>query len=282
MSPVNDDMEGSMRFTVKKALIASAISSALAIGTATAGPVILMGIDAEDGGVNSHGPTSNYISVVSSLLGSVSNSGTGILVIGGGKDPSDDVTAFWTAVDAGISGHSVTYVNGAAGITAASFSGYAAIAVASTVQETSSGGLTDAESTALNARAAAIAAFVNTGGGLFGLSQDGAPVPYGYLGGVAPVTTADIDYEDITPTTAGAAIGITNSLDICCWHDQYLTFPSFLQVLATDAEHPGNIAAAIGGATVTITVPEPGTIALLGAALLGGFGASRRWKFATT
>ncbi|MFK4998901.1 hypothetical protein ACI2OX_21215 [Bacillus sp. N9] len=49
------------------------------------GPLILMGIDAEDGGVNGHGPIANYIQVVNSILSNVSNGGSGILVIGGGK-----------------------------------------------------------------------------------------------------------------------------------------------------------------------------------------------------
>lgn len=265
-----------MRF--KKKLVGAAVGAALAVATsAFAGPVILMGIDAEDGGPGAHGPITVYQSVIASLLSGVTNGGSGILVIGGGKSSTDNVTTFWDAIDASTS-HSVTYAN-QLGIAGASFGGYAAIAVVSSVDETSSGGLTDAESTALNSRSADVAAFVNAGGGLFGLSQEGVPVPYGYLGGVAPVTTANpSQYEDITPTAAGTAIGITNALDVCCWHDVYLTYPAFMDVLATDAENPGNLAAAIGGASVTITVPEPGTIALLGAALLGGFGASRRWK----
>ncbi len=61
------------------------------------GPVVLMGIDAEDGGPGGHGPLAVYVNVVSSISADVTNGGSGILVIGGGKDttpPVDDVTEF--------------------------------------------------------------------------------------------------------------------------------------------------------------------------------------------
>jgi hypothetical protein len=149
-------------------------------GTATAqvigGPVVLMGIDAEDGGVGGHGPISVYDDIVNSILAEVGNGGSGILVIGGGKG-EDDVTEFWDqiAID---TGEAVTYVNGDANIAAQSFDGFAMIAIASSEEETGSGGLTQDENDALAGRLADIAAFVNSGGGLLGFSQAGFTNPY--------------------------------------------------------------------------------------------------------
>ena len=59
------------------------------------GPIVLMGLDAEDGGPEVHGPISVYVDVVNHILSQATylgNTGSGILVIGGGKDASDDVT----------------------------------------------------------------------------------------------------------------------------------------------------------------------------------------------
>ena len=69
-------------------------------GGSVGGPVVLMGIDAEDGNGtpgSGHGGKSPYISVVSDMLTHVSNGGSGILVIGGGKSAGDNVTEFWNA-----------------------------------------------------------------------------------------------------------------------------------------------------------------------------------------
>ena len=224
---------------------------------AVGGPVVLMGIDAEDGGVGGHGPISVYDDVVSSILAEVGNGGSGILVIGGGKD-DDDVTAFWDQISTDT-GEAVTYVNGDANITAQSFDGFAMIAIASSEEETSSGGLTQAENDALAARIGDIAAFVNSGGGLLGFSQAGFTNPYEYIGGIGSFSVEiDLGYEFIAPTADGSAIGITDDLDLCCWHDVYITFPAFLGVLATqddDEEDFLGEAAAIGG-TEVIILPE--------------------------
>lgn len=214
------------------------------------GPLILMGIDAEDGGPGSHGPISVYIAVTNSLLTTATNGGNGILVIGGGKNANDNVTRFWNDVATGT-GQSVTFVNGAANITAQSFAGFRVIAIASSVNQTSSGGLTQAENTALSGRASSIANHVNNGGGLFGLSQEGLTPFYGYLTGIGSFTIGPGDYDDITPTAAGTAVGITNSLDVCCWHDVYTAFPPFLNTLAFEAGT--NRSAAIGSLNAFIS-----------------------------
>ncbi len=199
-----------------------------------AGPLVLMGIDAEDGGGGGHGPINTYRTIVSTILASVVNGGTDILVLGGGKSPTDNVTDFWNDLDALILDHNVIFANNDA-ISTVSFDGRAMIAVVSDVLNTPSGGLTNTENGFLSGRAVDISNFVNAGGGLLGFSQVGLIEPYPYLRELGDFTFNDPgDFSNITPTAAGLAIGITDSLDVCCWHDQYLTFPVYLQVLATN------------------------------------------------
>ena len=211
------------------------------------GPVILMGIDGED---LDHGPNSTYAQVVNSVYTQASNGGGGILVIGGLKSPADDVTIFWSQI-AITNGVPIRFINGAADISSFSFAGFRMIAVVSDVENTPSGGLTQEEHDALAARQAEIAAFVNNGGGLFGLSSDFAD-PYAYIAGLGSFTFNHPPmFDNIVPTPAGLAVGITDLLDVCCWHQEFATFPSFLSVLATNAAT--GQAVAVGGADVFIS-----------------------------
>lgn len=254
MSQAREGSGASAKRTLRRAALAAALClSVLGFGAsaAQAGPITLMGIDAEDGGPGGHGPITVYQNVINNgVLMNVTNGGTGILVIGGGKNPGDHVTAFWNAIDTATPG-SVTYVNGAGNIASRSFAGFAMIAVASSIEQTPFGGLTEAESTALNARQADIASFVNAGGGLMGLSQTGLSSPYAYLPDANQFTfNFPPQYADIEPTTEGASVGITNQLDVCCWHDEITAFPAYLKVLARNVAT--NNPAAVGGAQVIV------------------------------
>ncbi len=237
-------------------LPALALVCCLAAPAVAQGPLALLGIDGEDGNGtfgSAHGGKTPYTSVMADILTNVSNGGTGIIVIGGGKSVFDDVTEFWTVI-AGNVGEPVSFVNGSGNITAQSFAGFKVIAVASSSPQTPSGGLTSAENIAFAAKAGAVATHVNGGGGLMGLSQTGISAPYAYLGNVGGGVNASFvgNYNNVTATAAGLAVGITNTnLDVCCWHDIYASFPAFLNVLATRVLGGG--AAAIGGAGVVIT-----------------------------
>lgn len=226
---------------------------AAAQGGGGGGPVNLMGIDAEDGGPNGHGPTSVYGDIVDSIFAEIRRPGQDAVIIGAGKAPTDDVTRFWDAV-AADTGRTFTYVNGAAGITALDLSGVRFLGIASGVAETPSGGLTQEEADALAARSNEIASFVNSGGGLLGFSQTGINPPYAYITGIAGANAfafnTGLSFSDITPTPEGQQVGITDALDVCCWHDEVTRFPSFLRVLATNTA--SGAATAVGGASTRI------------------------------
>lgn len=223
---------------------------------AQGGPVVLMNIDAEEQNnatYNFHGGKGPYTSVLQDILNNVTNGGSGILVIGGGKSSTDTVTEFWNIIGGNVS-QSVTFVNGATNITNQSFAGFAVIGVASNARTISSGsGLTRVENNALADRANDIADFVNGGGGILGFTQNNMRKnKYAYIGQIGgDVTTRGGNYSNVTETTAGAEVGITNTnLDVCCWHGTYRTFPSFLNVLAYRAGT--SRAVAIGGAQVVV------------------------------
>ena len=236
------------------ALLTSAVLIPMGVGSATAatsgGPVVLMGIDAEDGGPGGHGPISVYADVANSIL-TGSSGGDGIAVIGANGCSAN---SFWDAI--GVStGEVIDYLNGAE-ITTTDFAPYQMIAVVSSQFDTC-GGITEAENNLLTDRRIDIADYVNSGRGLLGFNQQGLSQPYGYISGLGSFSfNFPAQYADITPTAEGLTVGITDALDVCCWHDEYTAFPSFLSVLATNAS-TGN-AAAIGGANVVL----PGAITL--------------------
>jgi cysteine-rich repeat protein len=224
------------------------------------GPVAFLGVDAEDGadGLLAHGPIATYSNLVETILSKATNGGSGILVIGAGKDLTtpDQVTLFWDTISA-LVGVPVTFANGPAAIATQPFDGFAMLAVASTEVETASGGLTEEENAALSARQSEVALFVNAGGGLLGFSQFGLTDPYGYAVGLGAIALQpDItDFDQIEPTPEGLAVGVDASLSVCCWHDAFTDFPPFLEVLAlgTGEFNPRfGEPVAIGGCEVTL------------------------------
>lgn len=239
------------------------------------GPVVLMGIDAEDHWrlnvddteAGQHGPISNYVTLVRELLARTNGIRAGLLILGGGKAADDDVTTFWTRVAADV-GQPVTFAHcdeesddECALLESVPFSGFALLVVVSDENNTPSGGLTDDENEVLAERHEDVAAFVNSGGGLFGLTSDFSDdEAYGYVAGFGAFeiqTDIEPPYRDILPVSGDAAqLGITDALDVCCWHDVFTEFPDFLQVLALDVDVTGR-PAAIGGVSVRIPTEPP-------------------------
>lgn len=205
---------------------------------AESGPVVLLGIDAEDCGPDAHGPLENYAAIVHAMLADVGNGSTGVLVLGGG---GYCIMSFWDAVGAAV-GTTVTYAAGDA-LGDVAFGGHALLAVVSDAENTP-GGLSRAEHDSLTARRQDIATFVNGGGGLIGLSSE-FDDPYAYLTGLGSFSINDDQhFSDVSPTAAGTGLGLTDALAVCCWHAEFTSYPAFLSPLAV---RENGRAAAIGG-----------------------------------
>lgn len=245
-------------------LLVGFAASPIASAAENGGPVVLMGIDAEDGGPGAHGANTIYQGVVNDILANVTNGQSDILAIGA-KD-STHTGAFWDAIETGTS-TPVDFVSGETAIRNADFSSYAMVGVVSSQPETPFGGLTNAENDAVIDRAADLATFVNGGGGLLGFSQAGLTSPWAYLGDLGAFTTVNnLSYSDVTATGEGNAVGITDTnLDLCCWHDTFTEWPAFLDVLAWRTGYIDTQAAALGGASVIIaTCPVSETSLIAG------------------
>jgi hypothetical protein len=223
------------------------------------GPVIISGLDTEYGirpGNSTHGTIAMWASVINTGIlsnvtscGSLVNTAGNILVIGGGKGPfaTDQMTNFWTQIGTNLS-RSITFVNGAAGISSQSFTGFSMIAVCNTTDGV--GKLTSAELVAISARQNDIANFVNCGGGLFASACDLAPV-YGYINiGTPALISVTGGGNNSTPTALGTSMGIPSVSGP--YHNTFSQWPAFLSVLSNLS---GNRACILGGKNVTITPP---------------------------
>jgi len=227
------------------ALVFAAGLVLVGIPSAAQGPVVLMSLDAEDGGPdNYHGPSSAYGSLLATILDHTTG-GSGVLVVGAGKSPDDDVTQFWSRMMTWID-EEFYFVHGADGIAEVDFSDYAVVVVASNDVETPDGGLSLSEQIALEARASDITDFVNSGGGLWGLMQGGFPQPFSYLESRNDVVVdTGHAFRYITPTSAGVHAGVNEVFEVCCWHDELLEYPEFMEVLAVRTKN--DAAVAVGG-----------------------------------
>ena len=135
------------------------------------GPVMLAGHDPDD-----HGFQTQYAQLFTALRAAVYNGGNGILAIG--ANTGSEAASWIGSVASQMSPpQTVTFVNGSA-ISTISFSGYAILYIPSTDANVSGGINISTEQPRLVARAVDIANFITAGGGLFGLTQEGAP-PFG-------------------------------------------------------------------------------------------------------
>lgn len=237
---------------------ASVVASAVP-DTASGGPVVLLGDDYEEqiASVPWDPYGAWYTPLFVAVLGLVTNGGSGVLVIGGGKfsgDDIDSITYAWNQLGPAL-GVDVTYVSGGGAIAAVSLAGYALLVVASSgfpVENGSGdayGGLEDDEYAALVARKADILAFISAGGGLVAgqptfpeasplwtdpwpvceyLSSDIALNGWPVGGGSMP------SFSNAPPTPLGIALGIRSEIPHpygdC--NDPYIMYPSTLDPLA--------------------------------------------------
>jgi len=240
------------KFIITLAVIINCTSLLYAQG----GPIVLMGIDAEDEGPGAHGPISVYDNVVQDILAQAkkcgNNGSRGILVIGAGKSATDDVTTFWNA----ISG-SKTYVNGAANIAAQAFTGFKMIAVVSSGLQPGvvSGGLTQLENDALStpAKQAEIQNFVNNeNGGLLSFSQTGLSNPYGFLLNFGTFSF-NLEVLAFNPLdTAAVAVG-----GQCVIIESELRYEYAAKVVCGIQNEPNNFRLARGLYATTVNIHNP-------------------------
>ena len=211
---------------------------------------MLAGIDGEDGRPIGHGPIGNYVAARAEHPRQHTELGHwGILTVFGGSTDDYCTGSFWNQIGASL-GQTITFSKGPANIAAQSVNGFEMIAVVGSYPETC-GGLTQEENDGVAGRSDEIAAFVNRGGGLLGFTQSDFTEknPFAFLESIGSFTQGDYFTANINPTPAGEAVGITDALDVCCWHTSILTYPEYFEVLAT---YDNGEAAAIGGHNVTL------------------------------
>lgn len=253
------------RITSNSSILITADTSQIPLACGTGGPVALVGWDADDSG---HDTTFQIRPIYQNAYDSVTNGNTGILSICGDAlisscSAADQAGDWILDLAAGMSpAVTVTFRNTPQNILNLDFPSVALLHVASDESDTVNGGIGPTEYLALNYRRYDVANFVNTGGAIVGLTagDDIMQQPFGYVGILASYSLASVPplgnipnttgqcpgdgypsgvcrYDNVSTTVVGTAFGVTDTnLDGCCWHNTFLTTPSFMDVLATANE----------------------------------------------
>lgn len=220
------------------AIILGTAGQAFALG----GPIVLSGDDSDDGGHCEGSRCGQMIGkTLSFIVNNSQSSGTGILAIGVNSSRALSSLNGWNTPTHGGPNVSITHARTTTEIASVDFSDYAMIYIPSDNRNTS-GGITSSQMTALNARQADIADFVNNnGGGLFALTEGGLSNRYGWL--PVPLTVGTTGHStNIFPTPDMDIIAPgTTGLSHCCYHNTFTGPAGFsgLKVLAYH-DHNGN------------------------------------------
>jgi hypothetical protein len=252
-----------LMLAVSLAFAANALFTA-PLAAQTGGPVLIIGIDPENGAPGAHGPVAAYRAMVNVLLTQTTNTGSGLLVIGGGKSPTDNVTRFWNAVAAQAPALPISFANNAQ-INTQSLSGFKLVVVVSDFDNlfATSGGLTAAEWSRWMTRKSDIRRFINCGGGLFAMCAPQVstnPNWYNYLtfpaGATISYQTMIGGFANVAVLPSAAAVGqlgpfnmlLASSTDI--WHNWYTSYPPALTPIARNTSN--NFPTALGSASLYV------------------------------